>query len=218
VGRLFLIDALGAAVVAALWYWIFVRFNHRRGLETLRRMELACSGEGRIVQARWLNPSHVEAQLRFASHWFERAQLTVWLFPRPMPLQWLICLFRKQKETLTFEADLDCGPSFPLEVARHRWFTQGHPENDASAARDWTLVRPGPVVFTTRPEWTQGLPPVVNTFMTSRGHSLLSVRFRPESPHLAATVPLEALADRDSAASFFSVLRDLAAGASTPRQ
>jgi len=217
VGRIFLIDALGAAALAALWYAYFIRFNHRRGLAALRRVEAACSGQGRIIEARWLSTSRLEAHLRFASHWFDHAQLTLRLFPRPIPFQWLFWICRRQKETLTFEADLDCGPSSPLEVVRHRWFTQGHAAA-GSDSRDWTLVRPGPIVFTTRSEWTQGLPPVVNTFMTSRGHKLLSVRFRPESPHLAATVALDTLSDRDAAAGFLSVLRDLAAGASTSRQ
>jgi len=217
VGRIFLIDALGAALLAALWYAFFIRFNHRRGLQALRRIEAACSGQGRIIEARWLTTSRLEAQLRFASHWFDHARLTLRLLPRPIPFHWLLCVCRRQKETLTFEADLDCGPSAPLEVVRHRWFTQGHGGSD-SDSRDWNLVRPGPIVFTTRPEWTQGLPPVVNTFMTSGGHKLLSVRFRPESPHLAATVALDSLSDRDAAAGFLSVLRDLAAGASTSRQ
>lgn len=215
--RLFLVDAAGAAVLAALWYAFFIRLNHRLGIQALRRVEAACSGEGRITEARWLGTSRLEARVRFAGHWFDHARLTLRLFPRPIPFQWLLCICRQQKETLTFEADLDCGPSSPLEVVRHRWFTQGHAAA-ASDSADWTLVRPGPVVFTTRPEWTEGLPPVVNTFMTSRGHKLLSVRFRPESPHLAATVALDALSDRDAAAGFLSVLRDLAAGASTSRQ
>jgi hypothetical protein len=59
---------------------------------------------------------------------------------------------------------------------------------------------------------------VVHTFKTSRGHSLLSLRFRPESPHLAATVALDTLSDKESAAGFMTVLRDLAAGASALRQ
>ena len=73
-------------------------------------------------------------------------------------------------------------------------------------------------MLTTRTHWSHELTPVVNTLMTSRGHNLVSVRFRPESPHLAATVPLEALSDEQAAAGFLSVLRDLAAGASTSRQ
>jgi len=54
--------------------------------------------------------------------------------------------------------------------------------------------------------------------MTSRGHNLISVRFRSKSPHLTATVALETLSDRQASAGFLDVLRDLAAGASTSRQ
>jgi hypothetical protein len=84
--------------------------------------------------------------------------------------------------------------------------------------RNWEIARPGPVVLTTRTEWTHELTPVVNTLMTSRGHSLMTVRFRPNSPHLVATIPLDAVCDEQTAAGFLTVLRDLAAGASTSRQ
>jgi len=217
VERLLLIEALAAAAVGGVWYFFFTRYNHRRGIQALRWVEAACSGEGRIIYARWLDASRVQAQLRFPTHWFDHAQVTVRLFPRAVPFQWLLCLFRKQKETLTFEADLDYVPSSPLDVRRHRWFTRGH-TSLLEDSQGWTISRPGPVVFTTRPQWTQELPPVVHTFMTSRGHSLLNVRFRPESPHLTATLALEALSDEQAAAGFLTVLRDLAAGASTSRQ
>ena len=74
------------------------------------------------------------------------------------------------------------------------------------------MSRPGPVVFATRPQWTNELPPVVHTFMTSRGHSLISVRFRSVSPHLVAIVALDAVSDQEAAAGFLTALRDLAAG------
>jgi hypothetical protein len=54
--------------------------------------------------------------------------------------------------------------------------------------------------------------------MTSRGHNLLTVRFRPDSPHLAATIPLEALSNEQGAASFLNIVEELAAGASTHRR
>jgi hypothetical protein len=54
--------------------------------------------------------------------------------------------------------------------------------------------------------------------MTSRGHNLLTVRFRPDSPNLSATIPLDALSGEETTASFLSVLRDLAAGPSASRQ
>jgi hypothetical protein len=127
----------------------------------------------------------------------------------------LFSAYRKQRETLTFEADLDCAPTQRLEIFRHRWLT--HKQSDTSS-RNWTVTRPGPVVLTTRSEWTHELTPVVNTLMTSRAHSLLAVRFRPDSPHLAATISLDSLSDEEAAAGFVGMLRELAAGASTSHQ
>ncbi len=76
------------------------------------------------------------------------------------------------------------------------------------------IFRPGPVVLTTRTHWKQELTPVVNTLMTSRGHSLMSVRFRAKSPHLTATVALETLSDQQAGAGFLDAVRELAVGAS----
>jgi hypothetical protein len=216
VDALLLIDAAAAVAFAVLWYCWFVRYNRRRGMEALQWMD----GEGRVVGTQWLSNSRLQAQLRIAGQWFERAQVTVDLFPRPFAPNWLYSLCRRHKETLTFEADLDYVPSIRLEVARHRWFTrQGEKEiSNRTESKEWSVFRPGPVVLTTRPEWSRDLPPVVHTFMTSRGHNLVSVRFRPQSPHLSATVPLDALCDTESAAGFMRVLRDLAAGAGTLRR
>ncbi len=216
-GRVILIDAVSAVALVGLWYFCLASYNHRRGAKALRWVEVACSNRGRLIEARWFGASRVQAHLQFASHWFENARVTIKLLPRPLPIQWLLSTWQKQRETLTFEADLDCAPGIRLEVLRHRWLT--HSDNQlVRKSRDWTVVRPGPVVLTTCTEWKQELPPVVNTLMTSRGHSLLTVRLRPESPHLAATIDLEALSDEHAAAGFLGVLRDLAAGASTHRQ
>ena len=217
VGRLLLIDAAAAIALVGLWYFCLASYNHRRGTKALRRVEAACSHRGQLTEARWIGASRLQAHLQFAAHWFENARVTIRLLPRPLPIQWLLCAWNKQRETLTFEADLDCPPGIRLEVLRHRWLT--HSDNKlARKSRDWTVVRPGPIVLTTCTQWKHELPPVINTLMTSRGHHLVSVRFRPESPHLAATIDLEALSDERAAAGFLGVLRDLAAGASTHRQ
>ena len=129
-------------------------------------------------------------------------------------MHWALSLWRKQKETLTFEADLDHIPAFNLEVLRHRWFTHNSPPNDETGSHKWTISRPGPVVLTTRTHWNQELTPVVNTLMTSRGHNLISVRFRSKSPHLTATVALDSVSDPQAGAGFLEVVRELAAGAS----
>jgi hypothetical protein len=128
----------------------------------------------------------------------------------------MICSWRRQREVLTFEADLDDSPAFHLEISRYRWLTQ-KPKEINSPERNWTISRPGPVVLTTRTEWAHELTPVVNTLMTSRGHNLLSVRFRPDSPNIAATIALDALSDEETTAAFLGVLRDLAAGSSASR-
>jgi len=214
--RLIAIAALCAVAVDVAWFLVFARYNHRKGILVLRWVEAACATRGRVLDTKWLSKSCLQAHVSFAAQWFEDARVTIKLLPRPILIQWIICLWRRQRETVTFEADLDDSPAFHLEISRHRWLTQ-KPKEVSSPSRNWTLSKPGPVVLTTRTEWTHELTPVVNTLMTSRGHNLLTVRFRPDSPNLSATIPLEALSDEETTAAFLSVLRDLAAGASASR-
>jgi hypothetical protein len=216
VGTIPLISVTTAAVLVALWYFSLTRYNHRRGIRALHWVESACARHGRIIEAHWAGASRLQARLRFAAHWVENAQVTIRLLPRPLPIQWFLSRWRKEKETITFEADLDYAPLIRLEVMRHRWLTQPS-QKLARKSRQWSISRPGPVMLTTSTEWREELPPIVNTLMTTRGHSLLSVRLRPESPHLAATIDLEDVSNEAAAASFLGVLRDLA-GASTFRQ
>jgi hypothetical protein len=217
--RLLLIDIVGAAALVGLWYFLFSRYNRHKGTAALKLVEIACLDKGQIVDSRWLGTCRLQVHLSFATHWFENARVTVRLLPRAIPVQWLLSLWRKQKETVTFEADLDDVPNFHLEVFRHRWLTHNNKKNRLfETAQNWEISRPGPVVLTTRTAWTQELTPVVNTLMTSRGHNLITVRFRPRSPHLVATIPLDSLSDEQTAASFLSVVRELATGASTSRQ
>ncbi len=214
-GHVVLISGIIAVAALLLWYVGFTQYNRHKGAKALHWVEAACAGEGRIVDSRWLSSSRVKAQLRLTRQPMEDASVTVRLRPRPLPVHWVLSLWRGQKETLTFEADLDHIPTFNLEVLRHRWFTQNSPPADDTGAHKWIISRPGPVVLTTRTHWNQELTPVVNTLMTSRGHSLISVRFRSKSPHLTATVALESLSDERAGVGFLDVVRELAAGAST---
>jgi len=77
VGRLFLIDAVGAVALVGLWYFCLATYNHRRGTKALRWVEAACSHRGQVTQARWIGASRLQAHLRFAAHWFENAQVTI---------------------------------------------------------------------------------------------------------------------------------------------
>jgi hypothetical protein len=134
-----------------------------------------------------------------------------------VPMLWLLSSWHKQRETVTFEADLDNAPGVHLDVFRHHWLSDGDRQMIKSS-RNWTVTRAQPVVLTTSNQWRKELPPIVNTLMTSRGHNLLKVRLRPESPHIAATMDLDALSGEEAATGFLSVLRELAAGASRTRQ
>lgn len=212
----FLLDLIAAVLLAGLWYFLFARYNRRKGTRALRWVEAACSNRARIVEARWLGASRLQAQLRFAAHWFENARVTIRLIPRPLPIQWMLSHWHKQRETLTFEADLDYVPGIRLEIRRHRWLTDSNCSLTQSS-RNWTVSRPGPIILTTSAQWQRELPPIVNALMTTRGHNLLSVRLDPDSPNLAATIDLNALSDEEAAAGFLGVVRDLAAGASASR-
>src|SRR5262249_23319474 len=107
VGRFILID-VGVTVVALLsWYAAFVAYNRRRGAALLEWVQTACLGKGRVLDAHWkAGSSQLRATLRLSSRWFEDVRLTIRLQPRPLPLQWILSRWRKQTETLTFEADM----------------------------------------------------------------------------------------------------------------
>jgi hypothetical protein len=216
VGRLVLIDgfvgALAAAVLLALWYVWFAHYNRRRGILALTRVQAACGGRGSVLEPRWHTSSLLQASLHLPSRWFEDAQLTVRLVPRPVPFRWLLSHWRKQKETITFEADLDHRPDFRLDVIHHRW--AGSSGSSTARNRTWSVTRPAPVVLTTRQEWSQDLNPLMSALMSSREKNFLTVKFHPRSPHFTATVDLDILSDRKTAATLISTLRELASGAS----
>ena len=218
-GRLLVIDAVGAVLLLTGWYFFFSAYNRRRGAEALRWVQSACAGKGRIVEFRWLNSSHLDARLQFPSRSFENARVHMRFQPRHVPVQWILSRLHKQKETLTFEADLGGSLNFQLDVVRHRWCA--HSRGVISGRRDgrqWDIYEPGPIVLTTRTHWKEDPTPELNTLMTVRQQDVLQVHFRPESPQFSATIALDALDDPKTAAGFLTTLRDLAAGASAHRQ
>ena len=147
------------------------------GILALTRVQAACGGKGSVLEPRWRSSSLLQASLHLPSRWFEDAQLTVRLVPRQMPFRWLLSHWRKQKETITFEADLDHRPEFQLDVMHHRW--AGSSSGSSARTRTWSVTRPAPVVLTTRQEWSQELNPLVSALMSSREKNFLTVKFHP---------------------------------------
>jgi len=218
VGRLLLIDVASSVAVLGLWYLVFSTYNRKKGAAALRWVQTACAGKGRVLESQWVGSSRLQARLHFASRWFENAHVTVKFRPRALPVHWLLSCWRRQKETLTFEADLGGSPSFHLEVVRHRWTAHNRGISRKREGREWDLYEPGPIILTTRTHWKQDPTAELNALMSARRQDILQLRFRPESPQFSATVHLEALADPDAAATFVSALREIAAGVSAHRQ
>jgi len=213
VGRTILIDVAAAAALLAVWYAGFIQYNRRRGLAVLDWIQAACLGKGRVLNLRWqASSSLLRATLHLSSRWFEDARLTIRLRPRPVPTSWILSRWRKQEETLTFEADMGFPPGFHMDVVRHRW--SGHTSAKIPKARNWTITRSTPVVLTTREDWPPELTPVVNALTSWRDKDFLSVRFNQKSPHFSATVTLQSLSDQDSAAGLMGLFRELAASSS----
>jgi hypothetical protein len=218
VGSLLLIDVVGSVATLVVWYLLFAAYNRHKGAEALRWVESACSGKGRVVDSQWLNSSRLYARLQFRSRSFENACVTMKFRPRPLPVHWLLSCWRKQKETLTFEADLGGSPSFHLEVVRHRWCAHSHGVTARRRdERQWDIYEPGPVILTTRTHWKEDPAAELSALMAVRQQDVLQVRFRPESPQFSATIRLDSLDDPRTAANFLTTLRELAAGASAHR-
>ncbi len=228
VGRLLVIDVITALAALLAWYFLFAAYNRRKGADALRWVQSACAGKGRILDSRWLNSSRLYARLQFPSRSFENARVVMKFRPRALPVQWFLSVWHKQKETLTFEADLGGSPSFHLEVMRHRWCarsrgvtssgkSRGMRRGQNNKERQWDIYEPGPVVLTTRTHWKEDPTPELNALMSVRQQDVLQVRFRPESPQFSATMALDSLSDPRAAANFLTRLRELA-GASAHRQ
>jgi hypothetical protein len=219
VGRFILIDVVVGLALFFLWYAWFVHYNRRRAGDVLQWVQAACLGKGRIANLRWqASSSRLRATLHLSSRWFEDAHLTVSLLPRPLPVQWALSRWRQQQETLTFEANMGFPPGFHLDVMRHRW--SGHSgardpgTKNSTGTRSWTITRPGPVILTTKEDWPVELSPVVNALASWRDKDFVGVRFNTTSPHFTATVALENLSDRRSAAALLGLFRELAASSS----
>jgi hypothetical protein len=219
VGRFILIDVVVGLTLCFLWYAWFVHYNRRRAGDVLQWVQAACLGKGRVVNLRWqASSSRLNATLHLSSRWFEEAHLTIRLLPRPLPVQWALSRWRQQQETLTFEANMGFPPGFHLDVIRHRW--SGHSgakdtgTKNSSGTRAWTISRPGPVILTTKEDWPVELSPVVNALASWRDKDFVGVRFNTTSPHFTATVALENLSDRRSAAALLGLFRELAASSS----
>jgi hypothetical protein len=215
--RVIAVEIAAGALLAVAWYVWFLRYNRRRGTEVLLWIERAFHQHGQIGAVRWRNAACLFVELKLAPAIFRNASLTVHLFPRQIPVAWLLSRIRRQQETLTFRADLDGPPSFNLEVHNHRWYGRTR-RRPATKSPEWNLQQAGPFVLTTRNDWQREITTMMSALVASRECDCSCVCFRRTSPHFSVTVPLGTIApDSQTHGDIFDVLRELAAGASTSR-
>ena len=210
-----ILDLVLAVAVVSAWYFWFIHVNRNRAVRIVQWICNACADHGRVAQVFWISASRFLVHIHFRSHCFHEARVCVRLFPREMPLSWLISRWCRQQETLTFEADLDYPPAFNLEVNNYRW-QRKLPRRSAPDPDRLMLVRSGPIVLTTRGDWQQDLTNMMNGFLASRDCDFETVSFRRHSPHFSATVPLRSLDVHDQCSTrLFEALEELATDAST---
>jgi hypothetical protein len=215
--RMIAIDVAAGAIFITCWYFWFVRYNRRKAAQVVTWIERTFDGHGSVAGVHWLAASRFQVRLRLLTNLFRHSSLTIQLYPREMPVNWLIAILRGQKQTLTFEADLDCPPSFNLEVNNHRWCGRTRRRLPRSAEK-WVLERTGPFVITTRTDWQREITNMMNALVASRECDCFTVSFRRSSPHFSATVPLDTISpETQSEPNFYDVMRELAAGASASR-
>lgn len=205
--RIVIICAAVSFCSTMLWYFLFSRYNQRRAILVVDRMRLAW--RGRILSRRWSGTSKLHVGMQLPSALFGSAHITVRLLPRAFPLHWLKRRLDAQVETVTIETDLERAPTFSLKVHNHRW--SGHLARRVSSKNHpWVIHRSGPMVLTTCEDWDAEHNPVLTALLVARQSEFTDVALKPQSPHLTATLPVDALTDYASALQVFEKLRELA--------
>jgi hypothetical protein len=213
------IEVLAGIVLVSVWYLWFFRTNRLRSRLLIEQIRTALGGHAQIVGVHWISPSRFHVRLRLFPEIFRHCSVAVQLIPRELPLSWFLSAIRNQRETLTFEADLDVPPGFSLEVHNQRW--SGHSGRKRRRPHLHHVEACGPFVLTTRTDWQREITAMMNALVASRDSDFLSVSFRRTSPHFAASVPVSSLSSEHTARyggyDMFDVLRELADCASASR-
>lgn len=216
--RQILIDVALGALAVAVWYWIAFQLNRRKCARILRWIDSAFGSHGHVAGVHWISASKFKVQLRLANCGFVRSSLAVQLHSDELPFRWFINRFRRKRpETLTFEADLHCAPSFNLQVQNHRWCGKSRRRLKVNPAH-WSTERLTPLIVTTRNDWQPDIITMVNSMVTTRDCDFLNVSFRRTTPHFTATLPLEVIApEKNTEIAVLEALREVASSASASR-
>jgi hypothetical protein len=204
---------IAAAALCVTWYCVSVRRKRRKAREVLRWIQSSLTGRGHVVGISWISPSRFRVPLRLTCGVFQRAWVLVELNAQQTPLQWLFSKIKGGREVLQFQADLDCPPSFSLQMQNFRWFARSSKKSSIERP-GWQFERLPAVMISTKPELQREIACTMTSLSKGDSGDFLEVNFQRRSPHFSATLPLESLAPGSPARSYvLDAMRELAGSA-----
>src|ERR1043166_969932 len=183
---------LGIFLIAAItlcvtWYCVAMRQKQRKAREVLRWIQSALAGRGQVIGISWTGAAKFRVPLGLPCGIFPKAWGLGGKQSEQPPLRWLFNKLRKQRELVTFQADLDLPPAFSLHVHNFRWVARSSrrtPENRAG----WNFECLQPLIISTRPEQQKEIACAMASLTRSDTSEFLNVSFQRSSPHFSAQI------------------------------
>ena len=196
------------------WYCHCERRKHRKARKVMSWIQSSLAGRGHVLGLSWITRSRFRVPLRLNCGVFHRAWVLVDLQVQQTPAQWLMDKIRKRREFVTFQADLDCAPTFSLQMQNFRWFARS--SRKASVQRPgWRFEHLQSVMISTRSASHQEMASAMASVSQGGNKDFMEVSFQRLSPHFSAVLPLEALAPGAPASThMLDAMRELAGSAS----
>lgn len=208
------ISLIAVAALCAAWYCFSLRGKHRKAREVMRWIQSTLAGRGQVIGISWTGAAKFRAPLRLTCGVFQKAWVLVEMRSQQTPVQWLFNKFRKPRELVTFQADLDFPPTFSLHIHNFRWVARSSRRTPTNHA-GWQFECLQPLIISTRPEQQKEIACTMASLTRSDSNEFLNVNFQRSSPHFSATVPLQSLApDSPARTCILIAMRELAGSAS----
>ena len=205
---------IAVTALCITWYSLSLRRKRKKAREILRWIQASLAGRGHVVGISWISQSRFRVPLRLTCGVFQRAWVLVELHAQQTPVQWLFSKIKGGREVVKFQADLDCPPTFSLQMQNFRWFARSG-RNSSIDRPGWHFERLQPVMISTKPELQREIACTMTSLSKGDGGDFLEVSFQRRSPHFSATLPLESLAPGSPARSYvLDAMRELAGSAS----
>jgi hypothetical protein len=207
------ITLVAVAALCVTWYAVALRQKREKSKEILRWIQASLAGRGHVVGISWTAASCFRVPLRLTCGVFNRAWVLVEMRSQQTPVHWLFNKLNGRPEVLTFQADLDCPPTFSLQMQNYRWFVRSSPKAEIDRP-GWQFERLPSVMISTKPDSQKEIASTMASLSKGDNAEFLEVSFQRCSPHFSATLPLEALApDAPTRTYMLDAMREMAGSA-----